>query len=230
MRKIVQLAFIAIAAFFVSSTQLSAQDNQPSPDSLQQSQPPRPRPGYRSRYQQKKQTDSYFDESGDFKHRLWYGGTFGINYTTSIYGYGQFYVSVNPLVGYKITKNFSVGPRLGLSYTTGKTPVTSSAVVNANYTDFSVGLFARYKVFNHFFVHVETNQNNIQNINYYDPNTNTLSYVRNWQTNNYIGAGYSSGGIFGYEIMILYNLSVNPNDPNDYRAQIEPRIGFNYNF
>ena len=68
-------------------------------------------------------TDSYFDDKGTFKDRLWYGADLGLRFYQSAIGIGGnqffgngFFFSVAPMVGYKITDNLSVGPRLEVLY------------------------------------------------------------------------------------------------------------------
>ena len=46
-------------------------------------------------------TEEYFDESGGFAHRLWYGGGFNLNFGGNG-GSNQLLIGVSPMVGFKI--------------------------------------------------------------------------------------------------------------------------------
>ena len=56
-------------------------------------------------------TEEYFDESGGFAHRLWYGGGFNLNFGGNG-GSNQLLIGVSPMVGFKINDIFSLGPRV----------------------------------------------------------------------------------------------------------------------
>lgn len=198
----------------------------------------------------KKEVDKYFDESGGFKHRLWYGGGFNIGYQGGDI-YNLFSVGITPMVGYKIIPSVSFGPRVGFDYTY----IKGDVVVNnngqpefvgrksANLTNYSVGIFGRVKFLKVLFVHVETNYESTQNVEliavstggfigqylYGDiTNGNKIRTTRDGRNNTLAGLGYNSGeGLFGYEISLLYNFNVPENSaelPWDFR------IGFTYKF
>jgi hypothetical protein len=178
----------------------------------------------------------YFDESGGFKHKLWYGG--GINL-----GYGgdnnrsQFVFGLSPMVGYKITEQLSFGPRLVLDYNAIRDRDRFNEINKGKSLNYGGGLFGRFKIFNALFLHVEYSALN-QAFYLIDsstgdlvtkPNSNNLETSREISNNFYIGGGYHSGGGggVGYEIVLLYNLLA----PDDVVAQpLDFRIGFTWNF
>jgi hypothetical protein len=177
----------------------------------------------------------YFDESGGFKHKLWYGG--GINL-----GYGgdsnrsQFVFGVSPMVGYKITERLSFGPRLVLDYNAIRDRDRFGEINKGKSLNYGGGLFGRFKIFNALFLHTEYSALNEA---FYlvdqsgdlvtKPNSNDLETTREISNNFYIGGGYHSGseGGLGYEIVLLYNLLA-PDDVID--QPIDFRIGFTWNF
>ena len=181
-----------------------------------------------------KKTDQYFDESGGFKHRLWYGGSFNLNFDGDGQNYSLFTIGVTPMVGYKIIGGLSAGPRFGVNYSRLKIRDNAGQYIGVNLTDYTVGAFTRYKAFKNFFVHAE--------VDYYSaqiPGSETSPWVlikdvdgnafryRDNRTNYYAGIGYNSGGLVGYEIMALYNFSI---DKNSLQSPLDLRIGFTYNF
>jgi len=105
----------------------------------------------RSKKKKKKRdsTEEYFDESGGFAHRLWYGGGFNLNF-----GGGQFasemVLGISPMVGYKINDIISVGPRVSVDYY--EIFIDGS---NPRYLFWGVGPFARGKFSETIFAQVE---------------------------------------------------------------------------
>ncbi len=180
-----------------------------------------------------KKTDQYFDESGGFKHRLWYGGNIIFNNVPSP-NFSYFTIGVTPMVGYKIIGGLSAGPRLGIGYSRYKAPTSgqNSVVKSVNLIDYTLGAFARYKAFKNIFAHAEYEYRSEQfpNVsNTYalllDVNGNPIKQRFN-RTNYYGGLGYNSGGLLGYEIMVLYNFGVDKTT----ESPISYRFGFTYNF
>lgn len=181
-----------------------------------------------------KKNDQYFDESGGFKHRLWYGGSFNLGFG----GDGQFYrtftIGLTPMVGYKIIGGLSAGPRIGFNYTNLKVVDNANQATIVNLTDYTFGAFTRYKVFSNFFAHVEGDYYSSQIpgaanqpwIIIKDANGKPFTYREN-NVNYYAGLGYNSGGLLGYEIMALYNFSL---PKSSLQNPLEMRVGFTYNF
>ncbi len=163
-------------------------------------------------------TEDYFDESGVGSFRFWYGGGLGLNFGSGINRFGQqtsqFNFSISPMVGYKVTPEFSIGPRVELSYFHLRTG-NGSNVAKANFFNYGIGAFTRYKLFQQFFAHAE-----------YQIESSKLDGVNRRSVNNFfLGGGYTSGGQIGYEVSILWNLLEDTVDlPLDYR------IAFTYNF
>ncbi len=168
----------------------------------------------------KDKVEDYFDEGGFGSHRLWYGGGVGLNFG----GGGnssQFNFSISPMVGYKLTDKFSVGPRAELDYVHARFATSNTTSDKYNIFNYAIGGFARYKVFNPFFIHAE-----YQIESRADPIGNGETR-RGSRDNFFVGGGYgSSGGLIGYEISILWNVleDGSVNIPLDYR------IAFTYNF
>lgn len=187
----------------------------------------------RKKKKKKSETDEYFDESGGFAHRLWYGGNVIVGFnggtnTFTFLNYSTFTIGITPMVGYKITDFFSVGPRFTILYQYYRGEIALGVADGINLTSYGAGVFSRFKFFREFFVHGEyeyLEQAFIADLR--DGEWVSGSFA---QDNIYFGAGYNSsvGGPFGYEILILYNFNVPPDtltiNPFDFR------IGFTYNF
>lgn len=176
---------------------------------------------------QRSDTDRYFDESQGFTHRLWYGGGVILNFL-STGAESAFTIGVSPLIGYKITDNFSVGPRFSLIYTNYRLQTGFDQVTAANLFDYGVGAFTRYKLFRSFFVHLEYGADKEEVVSGYNSIDDELVTSRVVRSNAYIGAGYNDGnGLLGYDIYLLYNTLA---PENSVRLPIEFRFGLTYNF
>ena len=128
-------------------------------------------------------------------------------------------LGISPMVGYKITDRFSVGPRVSLDYQ----EVFIANFTNPRWLAWGVGGFGRAKVTQSLFAHIEYAYEQISSLNDITPDAQILD-----PHNFYIGGGYSSsaGGAFGYEIVILYNTTENDTG----RVPIDYRVGFTWNF
>ncbi len=158
----------------------------------------------------------------EFASKLWYGGGLGLGFS----GGGNqslFQLGVSPMVGYKIIEPFSIGPRVNLLYSHYRVNFLGN-VETANAFSWSVAAFARYKFLRNIFGHVEYEFENAAVFSYGIDGLETLRRERN---NFYIGAGYNSGGVWGYEILLLYN-TLQPE--NDLNPPFTFRIGFTKNF
>jgi len=158
-------------------------------------------------------TEDFFDESGVGSFRFWYGAGGGLNFGSSGNS-NLFIVSLSPMVGYKLTPDFSIGPRAELSFVHSRAGF-GNTIIRDNFFNYGIGAFARHKVLNQFFAHVE-----------YQIESQRFSDTRISQNNFFVGGGYTSGGQIGYEISVLWNVLDNDtiNIPIDFRA------AFTYNF
>jgi hypothetical protein len=215
MNKILRISFFAFAIFLIIDSAAFAQrrpskkTDEPTPTDGEKKEETTTRPTRAA----SKSTDKYFDESGGFKHRLWYGGGFNLGLSGS-----SFQVGITPMVGYKIVGDLSAGPRMGITYNSYSNGVTRESV-----TDYYAGAFARYKFLGFLFLHAEYGYSSK---NYFDQYYNPIKLNR---FSPALGGGYnSSNGLFGYEIALLYDPTI-----GNITSSISPldiRFGFNYNF
>ena len=247
MNKVLKISLLSVvlilAGNFAASAQIKPSAKKPTdapkteqPDNSNDAKPTT------TRSTSKKKTEEYFDESGGFKHRLWYGGSFNLGFSGSGNN-SLFQIGVTPMVGYKIIGGLSAGPRIGINYTSYKGPdsrnLSNSASVSL--VDYSVGAFTRYKFGQNFFIQGEyeysSHEYPYDGARYYGYGLpvyfnadGSTTRTRVNQSNYYGGVGYNSGGLWGYEIMLLYNLAVNTNDPNSIEQPWDYRFGFTWKF
>lgn len=143
-----------------------------------------------------------------------------------------FRIGLTPIVGYKINNILSIGPRGSFTYTAYRQSFSGGAAdLKANFFEWSVGPFARAKVFNfggggnQIFVHAEYNLNN--EVTAFDANDDP---IRRTRAIPFLGAGLNQGGgpgAGGFEILVLFRLS-SADQIGD--RPFEFRTGFNFNF
>ena len=163
------------------------------------------------------QTDDYFDESGGFAHRLWYGGMINFQIGSDQFGNSALLLGLSPMVGYKFTDYLSAGPRITFNYYEEYLPGPNFKVIQLG-----IGGFGRVKFSPSIFAHLEYEVLKLNEVS-------DFGLQEGSENNFYAGLGYnSSGGVgFGYEIMVLYNFL---EENRDTQVPIEFRVGFTYNF
>jgi len=177
--------------------------------------------------------DELFNDKGNFASRLWYGGGFTLGFSSTNVR-SSFVVGVSPMVGYKIFEDFSIGPKGSATLSVLKGTTLGGETVRASPVSYSYGLFSRYKLFPAVFFQVEYEFEDavfFRGDQFGFPVKDAdgkMAIARQSQNNFFIGGGYNSSmGVWGYEIVILYNL----NDPdNSIQNPIDLRFGINYNF
>ncbi|TAK40284.1 MAG: hypothetical protein EPO28_10345 [Saprospiraceae bacterium] len=188
--------------------------------------------GQHSKKKKSSKTDQYFDESG-FANKLWYGGTFNLGFSGSGET-NQFVFGLSPMVGYKILGDIvSAGPRVGFTYNFIKGRGVDGLIHKTNPVSYNLGVFARAKAFQNFFAHFEYEYQNTKVV-FVDgfgrlalDNNGDVLTASDVRDNFYIGAGYTSGGLWGYEILLLYNLT---QPDSDLELPFSFRFGITYKF
>jgi len=186
--------------------------------------------------EKKTKTEKLFDESGGFKHRLWYGGGFNLGFNQGNSS-SSFQFGLSPMVGYKITDKFSVGPRLSIDYIYFKGTTVDFTVKKTNLINYSIGAFTRYKIFQGIFAHLEYDFESFNQIGY-DINTGLIAldannniYKERTSRSNFLpGLGYNSGGLFSMDLMVLYNYQNGQDTNNANLLPFDFRLGFTYKF
>lgn len=166
------------------------------------------------------------DERPKLIDKLWFGGNFDLGFTTSYYNAGTiranfFTIGITPMVGYKFNNWLSAGPRIGFQYNNMQYRFPNATESYSLFTETLAG-FARAKVFENFFGHFEYG---IASLLYNTPGS--LEIEKDYVERAFIGAGYTSGGKFATEIMILYDLIL---DQRFFNLPFDIRFGITYNF
>ncbi|MCR9289890.1 MAG: hypothetical protein NXI23_21150 [Bacteroidetes bacterium] len=178
-------------------------------------------------------TDKYFDESGDFLAKVWYGAGFNLGFNQSSYqgnDFSTFNFGLSPMAGYKISDQFSVGPRFEFAYQGNRISAgqNTNDDIKFNGVNLGLGIFSRFKINQTYFIHAEYQQLNEERptgvINF---QTDKFETIREWSTNYYAGVGYTSGGLVSFEGYALWNFAEEFTSSN---IPLEIRFGLNYKF
>lgn len=164
--------------------------------------------------------DSELEEKAPWKDRIFTGGGLGMSFGSNVD-----FISVSPLIGYKVTPKLAPGISLTYRYTNYKY-VTPKVATN----DYGISPFVRFNVYQNFFLHTE-----YEYLNYEFP-TSANESIR--KTFNSFLAG---GGLFqplgrnaGFFVIALYNFSyrtaVSPTDFQPYDSPIIFRAGITAGF
>jgi hypothetical protein len=161
------------------------------------------------------------DKSEKLIDKIWFGGNIGLGLSSSQFE-SLFLIGLSPMVGYKITPQFSVGPRLDVSYTYFGYRTGPDTKEHLNMFSYGIGPFARFKIIESIFIHGEYQ---IESRAFPLITSGVLTKVRDIQSNLFLGIGYNMGGS---EFVLLYNFYASN------RLYLQPpfdfRFGFNYNF
>lgn len=147
-----------------------------------------------------------------FLDRLYFGGNFGLQFGTYTL------INLSPNVGYKITDKLSMG--LGFTYQYIK-------YQDLGFHTYGPSVFARYKIVDYLFAHVENEVLNVPVITV-DQFGNVLNEERAIINSLLVGGGYmQSTDNFGFYAMVLFNLT-----EETYTPYTNPiiRLGFGYGF
>jgi hypothetical protein len=134
-----------------------------------------------------------------FLDRLYTGGNIGANFGTLSY-----FVDVSPILGYRVTKDFSVG--IGAKYMY----LGLTGVPNSGTSIYGGSIFSRYLFLKNFLAHAE-----LETINLPVQNQFSGEIKREWVPIGLVGGGYrqSIGGVSYIQLMLLYDVIGDPRNP-----------------
>jgi len=181
MKQLLRISFLVLLALVISISSLDAQNYGRKKKKKKKKKKPA----------KTEQTDDYFDESGGFAHRLWYGGMLNFQIGSDNFGNSALLLGLSPMVGYKFTDNFSAGPRLTFNYYEQYLPGDNFKMIQ-----WGIGGFGRAKFTPSLFAHIEYEVLKLNEVS-------DIGNVPDTSDNNFYGGlGYNSsgGGGFGYEI------------------------------
>jgi hypothetical protein len=152
-----------------------------------------------------------------FAERSYFGGNFGLSFGTNTY------VELNPLWGYMVNRNLSVG--LGGTYIYSSRELIDITgqrfTVNSNL--YGARTFLRYRIFNDIYFHGE-----------YESINNELIAPDGTTTRDWVNGAFVGGGIFqpvfgrgGASVFILYNL-LHDDFRSPYASPWVIRVGFTF--
>ncbi len=118
---------------------------------------------------------------GGNQSKVYYGGNIGFNFWND-----YFYLSVQPLIGYKVSPKFSVGGKLSYSYINDKRVDPSFDSHN-----FGGSAFARYRVTPQIYMHSEFVYASFDQISGFDFQKNEWNSIRVWVPFLLLGGGLS---------------------------------------
>ena len=153
------------------------------------------------------------EKSQSMGSRWYYGGNIGFSFWND-----YFYLSISPLVGYKITPQFSVGAKIGYAYSSD-----SSVDPTFNTSNYGGSLFTRYRIIPQFYLHGEFAYISYENV-YLRP-LGGYTTERNWVPFLLLGGGFSqmiSPNVWAYA-EVLFDVI---NDSNSPYESGDPFISF----
>lgn len=179
-------------------------------------------------------SSEYFDESGgDILTKLWFGADVNFNFG-AFNGGSQFTYGLSPMTGYKITDDFSAGPKISFLNTIQKFSSSGSQEATLNAINLGGGIFARHKILTNYFVHAEyeviSEERPITDGVFVtlDPE-NKIITERNVASHYYLGVGYggNSGSGLGFTSYALWDFSQEFSSTN---IPLVVRFGITYKF
>ncbi len=161
-------------------------------------------------------------EDDKFKDRIYLGGNFGLMFGTFTF------VDVSPLVGYRVTNDFSVGLGATYIYWSGSYRTFSGNQVNYKSNIYGGRVFARHNVFKNYFLHAEYESLNFQ---FYNPLAGAGELQREWVPGLMLGGGLFQplGRRSGINMMVLYNV-LHDNIRSPYNSPFIIRAGITGGF
>ena len=151
--------------------------------------------------QEKNKTE--MTKSNHSESKWYYGGNIGFSFWNN-----YFYLSISPLVGYKVTPQFSVGGKIGYAYTSD-----SSIDPTLNTSSYGGSIFTRYRIIPQIYVHGEFAYVSYENV-YLKP-ISGYTTERNWVPFLLLGGGFSqliSPNVWAYA-EILFDVINDKNSP-----------------
>ncbi|HEY3404359.1 MAG TPA: hypothetical protein VGK59_13305 [Ohtaekwangia sp.] len=149
-------------------------------------------------------------EKPTFRERVFTGGGLGLSFSDS-----YDYVSVSPLIGYRITPKLAGGLQLQYRYTKYKyvTPKVST-------NDYGVAPFLRFNLYGPLFLHAE-----YEYLNFEYP-VSAGESVRMDYNSLLLGGGFFQplGRSAGFYVVALYNVTYSDPDPGEFAPYDNPLV------
>ncbi len=142
-------------------------------------------------------------ESSSFKDKTWYGSHVALGFTASS-ARSDISLGLAPMMGYRIFKPISVGPRASLLYQhTRFRNFNGDVVEKFNSVDKGIGAFIRAEVYRQYFIQAELMYESID-IPVFGGENQKINGM-----NSYIGVGMNAGGQNpSVDLMLTYDLNL----------------------
>jgi len=154
--------------------------------------------------------DEEMDDSYSWRDRVFTGGGFGLSFSRTFD-----FVSVSPIVGYRINPKLAAG--VGVQYQYSRYKIFNPDLTTHNYGG---SVFTRYNFYGPLFLHAE-----YEYLNYEFPITSTDSERRGYNS------VFGGGGFFqpigrnaGFFISVLYNFTYQEPRANDFFPYDSPWV------
>ncbi|MCU0332931.1 MAG: hypothetical protein MUC75_06190 [Ignavibacteriaceae bacterium] len=136
------------------------------------------------------------------ENKWYYGGTIGFNFWSD-----YFYLSVNPIVGYKVSPKFSVGGKLLYSYYNYDEPDIST-------NNYGASIFARFRPIYQIYLHSEFAYESYE-IPVYNSQNREWDSERNWVPFLLLGGGFVQrvGANASVYVEVLFDVIQDENSP-----------------
>lgn len=167
--------------------------------------------------------EEQLSDKPDFRERIFTGGGIGASFSSYYH-----YISISPLIGYRITSKLAGGLQLQYRYTNYRQAPSYTT------NDFGIAPFLRFSIFGPFFLHAE-----YEYLNYEYPvgiNGNDVVKDRKGYDSFMAGGGFFQpiGRRAGFYLSALYNFSYkDPTSSYDYYPYNSPvvlRVGITAGF
>ncbi|MBK6540563.1 MAG: hypothetical protein IPG10_04625 [Flavobacteriales bacterium] len=157
------------------------------------------------------------DAPRPWKDRIWFGGGLGLSFGSVTN------IAIEPMVGYKITKNGKLSAGVGISYQYFR---DNRGTYGYETSIYGGRLFTRYRIIEQLFAHVEYNQLSFELPDYYQ-----ARLYRRWVPFLLVGGGYSArlGGNTYLTAMVLFDVIQDAYSPySSGEPWISAGVGFGF--
>ncbi|MCP4457716.1 MAG: hypothetical protein GY816_06770 [Cytophagales bacterium] len=155
-----------------------------------------------------------YKSGGGGGDKIYFGGGFGLSFGT-----GSTSISASPIVGYKITDEFSAGVGITYQYLKYKVP-------DAQFNNFGGSLFSRYQFTNKYFAHIEYERLSFEYPTGYLTPDGDVESARGTNDAFFVGGGYreSLSRNSSFSLTILYDLLYDE-ELSPYASPLNVRAG-----
>lgn len=133
--------------------------------------------------------------------KLFVGGGGELGFSSDNYFGNLFNIGASPILGYRLFKNFAVGPGLIVRYLSAN---------GIHFTDYGGKVFAQYTIAHSFLAHAEQEILNSEQPRF-DARGDYIGKYRTSIQSTFVGGGYRqmANDRFGFDVYVLFNVGTN---------------------